>query len=124
VSAWVEEVWMTLRTCCDVAFPPACVVVTTRAARWRRLRRSLAWTTTASAGVFGVLLPSRVWCESNLWPLFLAHRWDLRDARGKVAESPVVNYQDGKDYSRGTNFNCMATSGDGFVVIGSQVWSM
>ncbi|GAX80725.1 hypothetical protein CEUSTIGMA_g8160.t1 [Chlamydomonas eustigma] len=47
-------------------------------------------------------------------------RWDLRDAKGKVAESPVVNYQEGKDYSRGTNFNCMATSGDGFVVIGSQ----
>ena len=33
----------------------------------------------------------------------------------------MVNYQDGKDYSRGTNFNCMATSGDGYVVIGSQV---
>ena len=48
-------------------------------------------------------------------------RWDLRDARGKVAESPIVSYQAGKDYSRGTNFNCMATSGDGFVVIGSQV---
>lgn len=28
--------------------------------------------------------------------------------------------QDGKDYSRGTNFNCMATSGDGFCVIGAQ----
>ena len=48
-------------------------------------------------------------------------RWDLRDPRGKVAESPIVTYQDGKDYSRGTNFNCMATSGDGFVVVGSQV---
>lgn len=47
-------------------------------------------------------------------------RWDLRDARGKVAESPVVNYQEGKDYARGTNFSCMATSGDGFVVVGSQ----
>ena len=25
----------------------------------------------------------------------------------------------GKDYARGTNFTCMATSGDGFVVVGS-----
>lgn len=48
-------------------------------------------------------------------------RWDLRAARGKVAESPVVNYQEGKDYSRGTNFTCMATSGDGYVVVGAQV---
>ena len=26
----------------------------------------------------------------------------------------------GKDYARGTNFTCMATSGDGFVVVGSS----
>mmetsp|Transcript_1482 Transcript_1482/g.3251 ORF Transcript_1482/g.3251 Transcript_1482/m.3251 type:complete len:563 (-) Transcript_1482:307-1995(-) len=47
-------------------------------------------------------------------------KWDLRDPRGKVAESPIVNYTGGKDYSRGTNFTCMATSGDGYVVVGSQ----
>ncbi|KAG1658751.1 hypothetical protein FOA52_000864 [Chlamydomonas sp. UWO 241] len=47
-------------------------------------------------------------------------RWDLRTAGGKVTDSSVVSYQEGKDYSRGTNFNCMATSGDGFVVVGAQ----
>eukprot|EP00798_Chlamydomonas_sp_ICE-L_P024533 gene24531-10138_t len=48
-------------------------------------------------------------------------RWDLRDARGVVQESPLVNYEPGgKDYSRGTNFTCMATSGDGYVAVGSK----
>ncbi|KXZ52553.1 hypothetical protein GPECTOR_9g597 [Gonium pectorale] len=47
-------------------------------------------------------------------------RWDLRDRRGVVQESPAVNYVAGKDYSRGTNFTCMATSGDGFVAVGSR----
>lgn len=51
-------------------------------------------------------------------------RWDLRDKRGAVqtgAEaSPVVAYVGGKDYARGTRFSCMATSGDGFVVVGSE----
>lgn len=47
-------------------------------------------------------------------------RWDLRDKGGKVSEAPVCNWQDGKDYSRGTNFNCMATSGEGWVVVGAQ----
>ena len=49
------------------------------------------------------------------------HRWDLRDPRGVVNTTPVVNYDDGKDYSKGTGFTCMATSGDGFVVVGSKV---
>jgi len=26
--------------------------------------------------------------------------------------SPTVSYAGGKDYARGTNFNCMATSGE------------
>jgi WD40 repeat protein len=48
-------------------------------------------------------------------------RWDLREARGVVQESPVVvTYTGGKDYSRGTNFTCMATSGEGYVAVGSQ----
>ncbi|GAB4822475.1 hypothetical protein N2152v2_009521 [Parachlorella kessleri] len=49
-------------------------------------------------------------------------RWDLRDPHGVVQEmaSPIVSYVGGKDYARGTKFNCMATSGDGFVVVGSD----
>lgn len=46
-------------------------------------------------------------------------RWDMRDPHGVVAQSPLA-YTAGKDYSRGTNFTCMATSGDGFVAVGSK----
>ena len=40
-------------------------------------------------------------------------RWDQRVREGVVQEmsSPIVSYAGGKDYARGTNFNCMATSG-------------
>ena len=40
-------------------------------------------------------------------------KWDMRDPRGVVQDlsSPVVGYESGKDYSRGTNFTCMATTG-------------
>lgn len=47
-------------------------------------------------------------------------RWDTRDPHGIVAKSPLA-YAGGKDYSRGTNFTCMATSGDGYVAVGSKV---
>lgn len=50
-------------------------------------------------------------------------RWDVRDPSGLVQQmdSPsTLTYVTGKDYSRGTNFTCMATSGDGFVVVGSK----
>ncbi|EFJ44461.1 hypothetical protein VOLCADRAFT_82851 [Volvox carteri f. nagariensis] len=47
-------------------------------------------------------------------------RWDLREKRGVVQSTPVLDYVAGKDYSRGTNFTCMATSGDGFVAVGSR----
>ena len=41
-------------------------------------------------------------------------RWDQRVREGVVQEmsSPTVSYAGGKDYARGTNFNCMATSGE------------
>lgn len=48
-------------------------------------------------------------------------RWDMRTAGGVVQDSPLLTYQGGKDYSRGTNFTCMATSGDGYVAVGSKV---
>jgi len=40
-------------------------------------------------------------------------RWDQRAAQGVVQDmsSPTVSYAGGKDYARGTNFSCMATSG-------------
>lgn len=51
-------------------------------------------------------------------------RWDMRDRRGVVQEagdaSPIVQWTGGKDFARGTNFSCMATSGDGHVVVGSR----
>lgn len=56
------------------------------------------------------------------FPLLLrACRWDIRDRRGVVQEMPTaLDYVGGKDYSRGTNFTCMATSGDGFVAVGAK----
>lgn len=47
-------------------------------------------------------------------------KWDLRTSAGVVQTTPIVNYTGGKDYARNTNFTCMATSGDGYVVVGSQ----
>jgi hypothetical protein len=51
-------------------------------------------------------------------------KWDMRDPRGVVQEagaaSPIVQWTGGKDFARGTNFTCMATSGTGHVVVGSR----
>lgn len=50
-------------------------------------------------------------------------RFDVRDPSGLVQNmsSPAtLSYVEGKDYSRYTNFTCMATSGDGYVVVGSK----
>lgn len=47
-------------------------------------------------------------------------RWDLRDPTGAVQESPVAQYAGGRDYARNTNFTCLATSGDGYVAVGSR----
>lgn len=44
-------------------------------------------------------------------------RWDQRTAEGVVAD---LTYTHGKDYSARTNFTCMATSGDGYVAVGSK----
>ncbi|ONK69669.1 uncharacterized protein A4U43_C05F25480 [Asparagus officinalis] len=52
-------------------------------------------------------------------------RWDMRDRRGMVQnmasamESPVLNWAQGHQFSRGTNFQCFASTGDGSVVVGS-----
>ncbi|GMH16674.1 hypothetical protein Nepgr_018515 [Nepenthes gracilis] len=51
-------------------------------------------------------------------------RWDMRDRNGIVqnlatAASPVLNWTQGHQFSRGTNFNCFATTGDGSIVVGS-----
>lgn len=52
-------------------------------------------------------------------------RWDMRDRHGIVQnmanamESPVLNWTQGHQFSRGTNFQCFATTGDGSVVVGS-----
>lgn len=45
-----------------------------------------------------------------LWACRLV-RWDMRAREGAVQDSPVLTYQEGKDYASKTNFNCMATSG-------------
>ena len=44
-------------------------------------------------------------------------RWDQRTAEGVVAD---LTYKAGKDYSGRPHFTCMATSGDGFVAVGSR----
>lgn len=49
-------------------------------------------------------------------------RWDMRDRYGVVQDisSPVLNWSEGHQFSRGTNFQCFATTGDGSIVVGSK----
>lgn len=51
-------------------------------------------------------------------------QWDMRDKRGMVqniagTDSPVLHWSQGHQFSRGTNFQCFATTGDGSIVVGS-----
>lgn len=51
-------------------------------------------------------------------------RWDMRDRKGMVqdianASTPVLNWTQGHQFSRGTNFQCFASTGDGSIVVGS-----
>ncbi|XP_020587941.1 protein CYPRO4-like [Phalaenopsis equestris] len=52
-------------------------------------------------------------------------QWDMRDRRGMVQniansmESPVLQWSQGHQFARGTNFQCFATTGDGSIVVGS-----
>ncbi|KAL3538879.1 hypothetical protein ACH5RR_002245 [Cinchona calisaya] len=51
-------------------------------------------------------------------------QWDMRDGRGMVqnladADSPVLNWSQELQFSRGTNFQCFATTGDSSIVVGS-----
>ncbi|OAY38957.1 protein CYPRO4 [Manihot esculenta] len=50
-------------------------------------------------------------------------QWDMRDKRGMVqsigGESPVLSWSQGHQFSRGTNFQCFASTGDGSIVVGS-----
>ncbi|KAK4784451.1 hypothetical protein SAY86_018819 [Trapa natans] len=51
-------------------------------------------------------------------------QWDMRDKGGIVqdianANSPVLHWAQGHQFSRGTNFQCFATTGDGSIVVGS-----
>lgn len=51
-------------------------------------------------------------------------RWDMRDQKGMVqrlatADTPVLHWTQGHQFSRGTNFQCFATTGDGSIVVGS-----
>ncbi|XP_059314055.1 protein CYPRO4 [Lycium ferocissimum] len=51
-------------------------------------------------------------------------QWDMRDKKGIVqtlanSSSPVLNWTQGHQFSRGTNFQCFATTGDGSIVVGS-----
>jgi hypothetical protein len=50
-------------------------------------------------------------------------RWDMRDRHGVVQQlaSPVsLSWAEGHQFSRGTNFQCFATAGDGSIVVGSR----
>lgn len=51
-------------------------------------------------------------------------QWDMRDRKGMVqtlanTSSPVLHWTQGHQFSRGTNFQCFATTGDGSIVVGS-----
>ncbi|CAN1191976.1 Protein CYPRO4 [Linum perenne] len=51
-------------------------------------------------------------------------RWDMRDRHGIVQDlvtssAPVLNWAQGHQFSRGTNFRCFASTGDGSIVVGS-----
>lgn len=51
-------------------------------------------------------------------------QWDMRDKKGIVqtlanTSSPVLNWTQGHQFSRGTNFQCFSTTGDGSIVVGS-----
>ncbi|KAK4352086.1 hypothetical protein RND71_027604 [Anisodus tanguticus] len=51
-------------------------------------------------------------------------RWDMRDRHGMVQNlvdesTPVLNWTQGHQFSRGTNFQCFATTGDGSIAVGS-----
>ncbi|KAK1263169.1 Protein CYPRO4 [Acorus gramineus] len=48
-------------------------------------------------------------------------QWDMRDKHGIVQDltNPVLNWTQGHQFSRGTNFQCFATTGDGSIVVGS-----
>ncbi|XP_057975564.1 protein CYPRO4 [Malania oleifera] len=51
-------------------------------------------------------------------------RWDMRDRKGMVQNlvsdnTPVLHWNQGHQFSRGTNFQCFATTGDGSIVVGS-----
>ena len=47
----------------------------------------------------------------RVWHACRLVRWDMRAREGAVQDSPVLTYQEGKDYASKPNFNCMATSG-------------
>lgn len=51
-------------------------------------------------------------------------QWDMRDRGGIVqniakGDSPVLSWNQGHQFSRGTNFQCFASTGDGSIVVGS-----
>lgn len=51
-------------------------------------------------------------------------QWDMRDKKGMVQDiatsgSPVLHWTQGHQFSRGTNFQCFASTGDGSIVVGS-----
>ncbi|KAA3468058.1 protein CYPRO4-like [Gossypium australe] len=51
-------------------------------------------------------------------------QWDMRDRKGMVQNiatsgSPVLHWTQGHQFSRGTNFQCFASTGDGSIVVGS-----
>ncbi|KAL2650428.1 hypothetical protein R1flu_018556 [Riccia fluitans] len=49
-------------------------------------------------------------------------RWDMRTQAGLVQQlsSPILSWNEGHQFSRGTNFQCFASTGDGSIVVGSR----
>ena len=49
-------------------------------------------------------------------------RWDMVDKHGIIQETSntVLSWVDGQQFSKGTNFQCFATTGDGCLVVASS----
>ena len=49
-------------------------------------------------------------------------RWDMVDKHGIIQETSntVLSWVDGQQFSKGTNFQCFATIGDGCLVVESS----
>lgn len=69
--------------------------------------------------MYGLIKDAEIYIKCDAVSAF---RWDMRDPSGVVQDmtsSTVLDFVTGKDYSKGTDFTCIASAGDGSVAVGS-----